>query len=288
MKKITVLAATLVSAAISQSAYALPALVGGENEIFFKAVENWVDKDQNGVISQGDYFYGIINAQNIDANGGTNWYGSATDQLSGYFLQEVASVTATTTANIYNIQLGAFTGGSDPFGVLTAADIASGAQLKLFTDSTTPFVTNTGVVNDITKATDGTLWGTLGNTSASNYWYSLGIINPNIVFAAGLANTVGNTLAGLDFITNNTGKVFVDVNDPSENLFDTQVALYANAEIVDKYGPTSNPDAIGPSAWRFQVNDPAVVNAIPEPGSLALLGLSLLGFIGVQRRKSSV
>lgn len=297
-KSLIAIAAT-AAFGMSMTASAMPTIVGGEeNEIFFQAYENWLDKDKNGFLSVGDQFYGVVSSQNIQVGGLDVWNADnvapTIDSFSGYFLHEIKALTDTGTDipaicpgpvlcsfDQYVVTLGASTTG-DPFGIFSGAELAAGALMKLYGDNGTAFEANGTPLDDITKATDGTLWGTLGVSDSSYYWYA--VTTNDINGAAGILNQIGVTFAGLDFITNNTGKLFETVNDPSENTYNTDVFLYANAELVDIRGPSNNNDA----TWRFQVNDPAVIKPIPEPTTLALLGLGMAGLgLSLRRRKTA-
>lgn len=259
MKKIFILL-TLLLAITCSSAMAYPTFVmdGSENLISFMAWENLVDTDSSGAINPGDYFFGIISAQNIFVNGGYNWFQGTTDQFSGYFLTEVISTADITGDSIPDIQLGPRAAG-DPYGKLNTA---AGEVMKLWADSSSIFEANGSVLDDISKATDGTVWGSF--TTNGGYWYS-----PT---APGV-NTVGLNYAGLNFVQ--APFLVNKVNDPSEVLKNNNVDVYFNSEITSQTGP-----------WSFFVNDPAVVAPIPEPGSMLLLGMGILGLFGLGRKKT--
>ncbi len=256
--------------------YAYPTLVQGvDNDAYFNNYENWVDVDQSGSISAGDYFYGILSVQNINVGGTTVWYQGANDQFSGYFLIEVASVTDPdndpTTADS-TITFKPYSGTTDPYGIL---DPTAGEVMALYTDTTTPFEYNgITVADDIAKATDGTLWATL--TTNGGYWYT-----PNAPLKPpGGGNKVGTSFAGLYFVQDNTGEPgWKLINDPLEGIVNANVQVYFQSEIED-YGP----NGIN-GTWQFGSNDPATMHPLPEPTTLLLLGTGLIGLAGIGRKK---
>jgi hypothetical protein len=172
---------------------------------------------------------------------------------------------------------------SDPNSVLDAGDLAAGVMFNVYIDSATAWEADGTVADDIAKATDTTLWWQLGIVDDANeYFYSpAAALDPDGLFGASGSSTVANALFGLALITNNSPYNYNKVNDPSESVFDTDVDIYANVEVVDIVGPTADPT----DEWRFQDNDPFVVNVVPEPASLAILGAGLLVVAGVARRR---
>lgn len=258
---------------------------GIDNGIFFKNVENWVDVDSNGFVSVNDLFYGILSAQNIDVPptfGTTIWNADNTapgvDSFSGYFLNRVTSIIAPGVEGSFaHINIGA--AASDPNGVLTASDLASGVVLKMYTDSGTAFETNGSVADDITKATDGSLWASF--TTAGGYWYTHApIVPPGF-------GSIGESFGGLNFVTNNTGLPFEKVNDPLEA--ESFIAGIPPGLFVDIYFSSELEDfGSNPSGWRFGSNDPAVMHPVPEPTSMLLFGMGVFGLVAKKLRKIKI
>lgn len=283
MNKKLLLAGLIAAMTGASVANAEPVFNAGENDIFFTNSENWVDENSNGLIDQGDLFYGIYQAQGIKNDGVDIWgqdnVAPGLDTLTGYFVQEVASTTDlfldTNGNQIVNID---FTvASSDPNGIISNADLANGVMLVTFTDTTTAYEENGTVADDIGKATDGTAFMSFGLVETGDYWYSdAALEDPTGTPASG--NTLANNLFGLSIIDNNTGYSFSLVNDPDETAFDSDVDFYGNTEIQSFTG--NNTD------WMFTSNDPGVLNRIPEPTALLLMGAGILGF-GLSKKKRS-
>jgi len=265
MKKILIALAVVMLSSTS-AVWAYPVFENNtDNSIFFENAENWVDMQAAGVaghgeVSEGDYFYGIVNSNGgVKANGVQIWAPDNVapgpyDSFSGYFLTSVTGTTAV-GGGLYKIDVGTYTGGSDPFGVITDAEIGSGVSMKLYTDTTSGYETNGGVADDIAKATDGSLWGSL--STVGGYWYTIAPILPPTIVGTG----VGDSFGGLNFV-GGTPFPLALVNDPNENIHNSDVEYYFNSEIEVNSGAT----------WGFLSNDPAVIHPVPEPASMILFG----------------
>ena len=260
--------AAFFSCAVAGQASAAPVFtMGVDNSIGFQSA---VNKTGGSAIAVGDLFYGVINMQTI-SSGPTTWNANnvspSIDSFTGYMLTRVASVAATATSygTFYSVQLGV--AGSDPNHVFSTSDLASGAMMKLYTDTTTPYTTGGSVATDIAHATDGTPWATLGFTSASNYWS---------VATSPLGNAA---FGGINIINNNTGLNW-------NKVLDTNCTTPGGCLVDMKFVATFNPTTGG--AWQIDLNDPATmhpVSAVPLPAAVWLMGSGLLALSGLAKRR---
>ncbi|MCB1938876.1 MAG: PEP-CTERM sorting domain-containing protein [Rhodocyclaceae bacterium] len=312
-KTLFAVAATLVAGAAS----ATPVFEPGKNDLYFNNLENQYRADANctantclgqgsgpagyqlvnpavaGNVQQGDIFAGILRFQNIDHIDGSQWLQAGNDQFQGYFAQEVASVGAVGPAaqiTFQNLTV------ADPFGKL-----AAGEMMRLYVDNgATVFTSATAgtVAGLIGLATDGVFWGSLGLTGGNNGGYAYAIDD---LTAPGTATTTQSYL-GLNLVAQgaayNAGLLNL-INDFNESIEGgiTAGLVCSAGEIANpaiqctEYVGTSEIEfntnsflGSGSSPFIFASNDPATLSRIPEPATLSVLGLGLLGLAATRRR----
>ena len=283
------LAALLACGATSAMAALSVSSAIGTGPVLFSddSAERLIDRNANGRLDVGDSLRGIFSVGNITSGGPSVAIGAGSgyNELTAIFQTLVLSKTLVTPPGPN--QRFNYTFGVDPaFAALNGAGVAA----VLYDDPAQNFrrqsclPTNT-FANCEASATGGSLWAKLG-PGAGGLWSAAGAVDtPGLGAFLPLSTPLGSFSIGLDFIVNNTGFAWskvscLDLTDFSFHLVDVcgQGGLLATGR---SFGPLANRT---PTPYDIFNNVDFTANRVPEPGSMSLFALALLG-LGASMRK---
>lgn len=275
------LSATLVAGALaSSSAFAGVTWFDGGTIFEDDDVEQHIDVNQNGLLDVGDRLRGVFEIGRTTGIFGGTPAGFGGQELTGIFDTTVIAMIPRANGR---------------FDYVFGPSAADGTIVSMYLDSTTS-VELTGATNCASiaaceaKVSDGALWATFGfdlNGDGDEFWVAENsLANVGVVKNLPATTKVGFANFGLSILVNNTGREFQGQDctfaAPFCGAGDGKVTLTGSGDVLGGQGLTNG--YIAHSDFDYQL-----AQKIPEPASLALLGLGLMGVsasLRVRRNKA--
>ena len=277
-------AMTAVLAFGASAAFALPvssAIEAGAVHFSDNSAETLIDRNGNGKLDVGDSLRGILTIGDITGTGAAVPIGAGSpfNELTGLFQVVVTSKTLVSGSN-FNYTFGfdtLFGQGAGVFGVL-------------YDDAAKDYRRANCLVNTVagceSTATGGPVWAKIG-AGANTFWSASNANEtPGIGATLPFGTPLGTFGLGLDFLTNNTGFTWNKVD-----CFDTTTGVFSSVDFCGQGGilatGRSRPGSTANTPFDIFDNVDFTANRVPEPGSMALVGVALLGLSLAGRRKKA-
>lgn len=247
--------------------------------------------ETDGILRVGDILVSVLELN--DANG----VGIAPEELTGVAVIEILAIADIDGNGVLDIIFGPATAG---FNAITGVDIGAdgnaggSAMVAFYLDPTPNLKIDAGAViagtetcqtmaGCIAQATDGNAWLTLGIEEASDYWVALNAaLDTNVVKAGNPAIEYGTVNTGLSILDNQTGVPLLEEQFSCAPLCggDGTNDIQASGSVKGGFNGGANG-----GEWIATSDFDMIVARVPVPGTLALMGLGLLGLGSARRRK---
>lgn len=247
-------------------------------------LEYHIDTNNNGVLDVGDRLRGILEIPETYGVFGGGPASILPHELTGIFDITVTGKVPTSTPGLFNFSFGPTASFAAEFG------LPANAMVALYLDSSPDLTIVPPNCASIAAcealATDGMLWAVAGFGDADDQWIALNAADNIATVQAGAASTVFGTVNfALSVLLNNTGVVILPQEldcfpfGPFACAGDGKTQVIGSGNILGGRGLTNGYQIRSDFDFQLQV---------PEPGTLALMGIALLGLGGVLRKRAVI
>lgn len=237
-----------------------------------------LDVNNNGILDVGDRLRSVVEIVKITDANGVNpsiiLSMGGQPELTGISEIELIAKVATGTPGQFYMLFG-------PSAAFTAV-YGAGAMVAFFVDPSNNLdVATCGSAASCEAASiDGSLWATFGNADLDDEWFAIGSDNFAGASTLGGATKVATFNYALSTLVNNTGRTINEQNVPCNIGFtcagDAKTDMIGSGDVLG--GAGLHPD------WDARSDFDYTLSVVPEPATLALLGIGLLG-AGVMGRR---